>query len=177
MKYRLLGRTGIRVSELSFGSLFTSLLGPGLEVSRQAVRRAIDLGVNYFDTAPAYANSEEVLGAILNDIDAPLVLSTKLGGRPLPFEPQNPAHLRSSVETSLRLLHREVIDVLFVHEPDRPLQYDWWSDPESAYGPVIDVMEDLKKRGLIRFTGLGGTTTTEMGHLIRSNRFDVPLLT
>lgn len=175
MKYRLLGRTGIRVSELSFGSLFTSLLGPGLEESRQAVRRAIDLGINYFDTAPAYANSEEVLGAILKDMEAPLVLSTKLGGRPLPFEPQNPAHLRSSVETSLRLLHREVIDVLFVHEPDRPLQYDWWSDPETAYGPVIDVMEDLKKRGLIRFTGLGGTTTTEMAHLIRSNRFDVVL--
>src|SRR5690242_10598507 len=128
MRKRTLGKTGLQVSELGFGSLFTSSLGPGFEESRQAVRRAVELGINYFDTAPAYANSEEVLGAILRDVDAPLILSTKLGGRPQPFDPQNPAQLRSSVEQSLRLLHRDVIDVLFVHEPDRPLQYAWWTD-------------------------------------------------
>src|SRR5437868_5702628 len=98
MRQRLMGKTGIAVSELSFGALFTSSLGPGFEESRRAVRRAIELGVNYFDTAPAYANSEEVLGAILKDTQAPLVLSTKLGGRPAPFEPRNPAQLRRSVE-------------------------------------------------------------------------------
>src|SRR5205807_10574975 len=70
---------------------------------------------------------------------------------------------------------REVIDILFVHEPDRPLQYDSWSDPESAYGPVIDVLDQLKKEGIIRYTGLGGTTMTEMAHLMRSDRFDVVL--
>lgn len=175
MRQRLLGRTGLSVSELSFGSLFTSALGPGFEESRRAVRRAVDLGINYVDTAPAYANSEEVLGAILTDIQAPLIVSTKLGGRPAPFAPQNPEHLRRSVEESLRLLHRDAIDVLFVHEPDRPLQYDWWTDPEGVYGPVIGVLDDLKKRGVIRFTGLGGTTTTEMAHLVRSGRFDVVL--
>jgi aryl-alcohol dehydrogenase-like predicted oxidoreductase len=175
MHTRLLGKTNIPVSELGFGSLFTSSLGPGFEESRRAVHRAIDLGINYFDTAPAYANSEEVLGKILAEIKAPLVLSTKLGGRPLPFDPRSAAHLRQSVEESLRLLHREVIDVLFVHEPDRPLQYDWWSDPESVDGPVNDVLDDLKRRGVIRFTGLGGTTATELAHRIRSNRFDVVL--
>ena len=89
MRRRILGRTGIEVSELGFGSLFTSSLGPGFETSRRAVHRAIELGINYFDTAPAYANSEEVLGRILAEIDAPLVVSTKLGGRPQPFDPQN----------------------------------------------------------------------------------------
>lgn len=175
MLHRPLGRTGLAVSELSFGSLFTSLLGPGMEESRRAVHRAVELGINFFDTAPAYANSEEVLGTILKDIKAPLVLATKLGGRPLPFEPQNPAHLKRSFEESLRFLGREVIDILFIHEPDRPLQYDWWTDPEAVHGPVIEVLDDLKKRGLIRFTGLGGTTTTEMTHLVNSNRFDVVL--
>jgi aryl-alcohol dehydrogenase-like predicted oxidoreductase len=175
MRTRTLGKTDIPVSELAFGSLFTSALGPGLEESRAAVQAAIDLGVNYFDTAPAYANSEEVLGKILADIKTPLVLSTKLGGRPQPFEPQNAKQLLASVHESLRLLHREVIDILFVHEPDRPLQYHWWSDPETAYGPVVDVLDKLKKDGVIRFTGLGGTTTTEMAHLIRSTRFDVVL--
>jgi aryl-alcohol dehydrogenase-like predicted oxidoreductase len=68
-----------------------------------------------------------------------------------------------------------VIDVLFIHEPDRPLQYSWWSDPERVYGPVIEAMDELKQRGLIRFTGLAGTTATEMAYLVRSNRFDVVL--
>src|SRR5208282_817529 len=88
MRQRVLGKTGIAVSELGFGGLFASALGPGFDESRRAVRRAIELGVNYFDTAPAYANSEEVLGKILADIDAPLVVSTKLGGRPQPFDPR-----------------------------------------------------------------------------------------
>ena len=82
MRKRILGKTGIAVSELGFGSLFTSSLGPGFDDSKQAVHQAVELGINYFDTAPAYANSEEVLGQILADIRAPLVLSTKLGGRP-----------------------------------------------------------------------------------------------
>jgi len=175
MQTRTLGKTGLKVSELGFGSLFTSMLGPGFADSQQAVHQAVDLGINFFDTAPAYANSEEVLGRILADIKAPLILSTKLGGRPQPFDPRNPQQLKASVQESLRLLHREVIDVLFVHEPDRPLQYDWWSDPEAVYGPVIDVLEDLKRAGTIRFTGLGGTTCAELAHCIRSDRFDVVL--
>src|SRR5947208_901020 len=175
MRTRTLGKTGIAVSELGFGGLFTSSLGPGFEESRQAVRQAVELGINYFDTAPAYANSEEILGKILADLRAPLVLSTKLGGRPQPFDPRSKPQLLASVKESLRLLHREVIDVLFVHEPDRPLQYDWWSDPDAVYGPVIDVLEQLKKEGVIRFTGLGGTTATEMAQRIRSSRFDVVL--
>lgn len=175
MRTRILGKTGIEVSELGFGSLFTSSLGPGFDDSKAAIHKALDLGINYFDTAPAYANSEEILGKISADVRTPFILSTKLGGRPKPFEPQNAKQLVESVQESLRLLHREVIDILFVHEPDRPLQYDWWSDPEAVYGPVIDVLEMLKKDGVIRFTGLGGTTTTEMAHLIRSDRFDVVL--
>src|SRR5277367_5844356 len=100
MRTRPLGKTGLQVSELGFGSLFASSLGPGFEQSRAAVREAVEQGINYFDTAPAYANSEEVLGAILTDIKAPLILSTKLGGRPQPFDPRNAAQLRASAEQS-----------------------------------------------------------------------------
>jgi aryl-alcohol dehydrogenase-like predicted oxidoreductase len=175
MRRRLLGRTGLEVSELAFGSLFASSLGPGREQSRRAVQRAVELGVNYFDTAPAYADSEEVLGSILADIRAPLIVATKLGGRPQPFDPQNKAQLIRSAEESLRLLHREVIDILLIHEPDRPLQYAWWTDPQAVHGPVIEALDDLKRRGLVRFTGLGGTTVTELAHLVRSDRFDVVL--
>jgi aryl-alcohol dehydrogenase-like predicted oxidoreductase len=173
--FRTLGRTGLSVSELSFGSLFTSSLGRGFEDSKQAVHRALDLGINLFDTAPAYANSEEILGRIIADIKTPFLLSTKLGGRPQPFDPRSKAQLKQSVQESLRLLHREVIDILFIHEPDRPQQYAWWTDPEHVDGPVIEVLDELKRDGLIRFTGLGGTTCAEMAHCIRSDRFDVVL--
>lgn len=175
MHTRILGRTGLRVPVLGLGGLFTSSLGPGFEESRRAVQRAVELGIHYLDTAPAYANSEEVLGAILRDIRQPLILSTKLGGRPRPFEPQDRRQLVFSVEESLRLLGRDSIDILFIHEPDRPQQYNWWTDPENAYGPVIDVLDDLKRRGVIRFTGLGGTTATELAHFARTGRFDVVL--
>jgi aryl-alcohol dehydrogenase-like predicted oxidoreductase len=175
MRRRILGRTGIEVSELGLGGLFTSSLGPGFADSQAVVCKALDLGINYIDTAPAYADSEVILGKIIEDIRTPFVLSTKLGGRPLPFDPRNREALIASAKESLRLLHRDVIDILFVHEPDRPLQYDWWSDPDSVHGPVIDALDQLKKEGVIRFTGLGGTTTAEMAHLIRSNKFDVVL--
>jgi aryl-alcohol dehydrogenase-like predicted oxidoreductase len=102
-------------------------------------------------------------------------LSTKLGGRPQPFDPRSKSQLKQSVQESLRLLHREAIDILFIHEPDRPQQYGWWTDPEQVLGPVIDVLDELKRAGVIRFTGLGGTTCAEMAHCIRSDRFDVVL--
>lgn len=175
MRMRRLGNTELLVSELGFGSLFTSRLGPGFEISRQAVFAAIDAGVNFFDTAPAYANSEEVLGQIIREVKAPIIVSTKLGGRPQPFDPHSRQHLRESVETSLKLLHREVIDVLFIHEPDRPQQHDWWTDAERVIGPVVDEMAALERDGLVRFIGLAGTTVTELAHLVRAAQFDVVL--
>jgi aryl-alcohol dehydrogenase-like predicted oxidoreductase len=131
--------------------------------------------VNYFDTAPGYADSEAVLGRILREVREPVVISTKLGGRPTPFDPRDGSGLIRSAEESLRVLGRDAIDVLFVHEPDRPQQYDWWADPDRAAGPVVEALDSLKRRGLVRFTGLAGTTVTELTHLVRAGDFDVVL--
>lgn len=175
MRQRELGKTGIAVSELGLGGLFLSRLGTNFEDCKRAVHRAVERGVNYLDTAPAYADSEQVVGRIIRDIRAPLVVATKLGGRPQPFDPRNKTQLRESVKESLRLLGREVIDVLIVHEPDRPGQYAWWTDPENVVGPVVEVLDELKQAGIIRFSGIGGTTSTEMAHFVRSGKFDVVL--
>jgi aryl-alcohol dehydrogenase-like predicted oxidoreductase len=173
---RTLGRTGLRVSALGMGGLFVSRHGGrDREEARRAVHRALELGVNYVDTAPGYADSEEVLGYALAGAPAPYFLSTKLGGRPQPFDPQDRDGLRRSVEESLRLLRRDYIDILFIHEPDRPGQYDWWTDHERYEGPVDEVLAELKTRGLIRFTGLGGTTAYEMPHIMATGRYDVVL--
>jgi aryl-alcohol dehydrogenase-like predicted oxidoreductase len=178
MQHTTLGKTGLRISPIALGGLFTSDLGGGVEGTRSVLQRAFDLGINFIDTAPAYANSEETLGQALSQIDNPpdpLILSTKLGGRPKPFDPQNADQLKRSVEESLRLLKRDCIDLLLIHEPDRPRQYDWWSDPDAVAGPVIDVMDQLKAAGKIRFTGVGGTTVNEMLHLVNTEQFDVLL--
>ena len=65
MRYRTLGRTGIQVSELGLGGLFVSRIGGDRSQATAAVHRALELGVNWVDTAPTYADSEEVLGAAL----------------------------------------------------------------------------------------------------------------
>lgn len=175
MHTRKLGRTDIDVSLLSIGGLFTSSLGHGHAETRRILERAVDLGINMVDTAPAYADSEHTLGLALRGIKSPLVISTKLGGRPRPFDAQNVHLLRESVGESLRLLGREVIDVLFLHEPDRPQQYTWWTGYSPLDGPVLQLLEELKQAGTIRFVGLAGTTVTELTALVRTNLFDVVL--
>ncbi len=173
MKKRILGRTGLEVSEIGLGGLFISSAGTTqFEKSKKAVLASLKLGINYIDTAPGYFNSEEVLGKIIGDVKTPIILSTKLGGRPQPFLPQDRDCLMKSVEETLRLLHRSYIDILFIHEPDRPGQYDWWSDPVEYYGPVMDVLDHLKKDGVIGFTGLGGTTAYEIVPIINTGKFD-----
>lgn len=178
MEIRTLGRTGLTISPLTLGGLFTSDLGGGVDATVETLTRAFDLGINFIDTAPAYANSEETLGKALkrvSNVPDNLVISTKFGGRPQPFDPRNKAQLLASAEESLKLLGRESIEVMIIHEPDRPQQYAWWTDPQNVDGPVLEVMDDLKKQGKIQFTGLGGTTINEMRHLVSSDKFDVLL--
>ncbi len=177
MKTVQLGNTDLHVSRLALGGLFmaTKVSGGDVAQARAAVRAAVAAGINYIDTAPGYANSEEVLGQALEGIEVPLILSTKLGGRPTPFNPRDKAALRASVQESLRLLGRERIDILMIHEPDRPGQYDWWTDMLAVEGPVLELLAELKAEGTIRYTGLGGTTTSELAHLCRSGKFDVVL--
>jgi aryl-alcohol dehydrogenase-like predicted oxidoreductase len=175
MKGRVLGRTGLEVSELSLGGLFVSSVGGDFGRGRQATLRALELGVNYIDTAPTYADSEEVIGRFLEGAAAPLILSTKLGGRPKPFEPQNKDHLRKSLEESLRLLGRDQVDILMVHEPERPGHYEWWTRMEPYEGPVLEALAEFKAEGLVRFTGIGGTTVYHLADLARTGIFDVVL--
>ena len=176
MKYRPLGKTGFKISELSLGGLFVSKAGGGeFAQAKATVDAALALGVNFIDTAPTYSNSEETLGQTLVGVTAPYTISTKLGGRPQPFEPRNPECLRQSFENSLKLLKRDSVDMLFVHEPERPKLYDWWTNFDEATGPVLDFCQDLKRQGLVKWIGLGGTTVYEMLRLVKTGKFDVML--
>ncbi len=175
METRQLGSTDMRVSRLSLGGLFVASVFTEVEEACHTVRRGLDLGINYIDTAPGYLNSEEVLGTCLEGVTTPFYLSTKLGGRPQPFNPRDKDGLFYSIEESLRLLKRDTVDILMIHEPDRPGQHDWWEDWDTFHGPVSDVLEAMKIRGLIRYTGLGGTTVYPMTRIIEKANYDVVL--
>ena len=171
MRHSILGRTGLSIGRMGLGGLW---LTADQADADSVVRRAMESGVDYVDTAPSYGDSERVIGTALAGVDRPVVISTKLGGRPSPFDPRSVGKLIESARTSLRLLGRDRIDILMIHEPDRAEQYDWWTD--ATYdGPVWEAIEILRQEGVVGFVGIGGTTTTELARLCESGRFDVVL--
>lgn len=175
MKQRLLGRTGLEVSELALGAAFITGGETGGAGATPVVRRALELGMNLADTSADYGDSETALGAALHEIDEPCIVSTKLGPRGAGFDPQDKDGLRRIVEGSLKLLYRDTIDILMIHEPDRPGQFDWYTDTVNFQGPVTELLRELQEEGLVRFTGLGGTTVHEMALLAATGEYDVVL--
>ena len=179
---RRLGRTDLQISVFSIGGLYTSSLAGGVAETQCIPCRAVELGVNAVDTGPAYADSEsayadseKTVGRAIAGLGAPLIIATKLGGRPQSFDPQNINGLRQSFDESLGLLGRDRIDVLMIHEPGQPQHYPWWTSCNSLEGPILELMDELKDAGKIRYNGLAGTTVPEMTLLVESNRFDVVL--
>lgn len=178
MRQRVLGKTGIRIGEIALGGLYTSNFGGGIGETTRILDLAIESGITLVDTAPAYGDSELTLGKAFRAIGSradSLLVSTKLGGRPHPFDPRDAEGLLASVDESRRLLGREVIDILSIHEPDRPQIYDWWVDDKSFAGPVMDTLERLKSDGIVRAIGLGGSTVTELANVVTSGLFDTVL--
>jgi aryl-alcohol dehydrogenase-like predicted oxidoreductase len=170
-----LGRTGLEVSKLSLGGLFAASRNGDIDNGIAVVRTAYELGINYVDTAPSYGDSQRVLGEIFQTTGPPSILSTKVGGPPATFEPQNPTALRAAIEESFSLLGVDCVDLFMVHEPDRPRHYDWWTDMAAVEGPVLEVLQAFQAEGRIKYLGLGGTGVTELAHLVNSGKFDVVL--
>jgi aryl-alcohol dehydrogenase-like predicted oxidoreductase len=158
MKFRPLGRTGLRVSEVSLGTWAfgsPSIYGAvdGTEATR-TIRGALDAGINFFDTAPLYGTKEEdgiaetVLGRALGADRDRAIISTKFGryhSRVHTNEFFDAASVTWSVEESLRRLGTDRIDVLFFHSP---------SHPDKIKDDVWDGLATLKRSGKIRFVGL-----------------------
>jgi aryl-alcohol dehydrogenase-like predicted oxidoreductase len=176
MEMRIFGRTGANVSALGFGGAPAGLTGylgdwnareaaSQREVER-AIRRALDLGVTYFDTAPGYGGglSEAVFGRGLGSDRAKVFLATKT---PRPAF-GDPAAIRASLEESLRLLGTDHVDLLQFHG-------GWWSEADAAsvLERGLETYERLRDEGKTRF--LGFTAEGPNGpveRLIASGRFD-----
>lgn len=148
MKTKLLGRTGLSVSELCFGTM--SFGGDADEATSAAMYKACrDAGINFFDCADAYADgkSEEILGRLVKGHRDQLVLTTKC------FNPIGPdvnarglsrRHIARAVEASLKRLQTDRVDVLFLHQWDRLAPID-----ES-----MRALEDLVRAGKVIYPAI-----------------------
>ncbi len=159
MKYRELGRTGWSVSEVSFGAwAIGGSWGPvDDQESMRALHRAIDLGVNFIDTADVYGNgrSERLIGQLLRERPERIYVATKAGRGAEPHTEANytPEKLRAFVERSLRNLGTEAIDLLQLHCPPNSVYYN----PD-----VFASLERLAEEGKIRYYGVS-VETVEQG--------------
>jgi aryl-alcohol dehydrogenase-like predicted oxidoreductase len=146
MEYRELGRTGWKISAISLGTwaMGSSWRAVDGRESMAALNRALDLGVNFFDTADAYG-SEPLLGQLRRHRHEPFYIATKMGMGVNP-DPRgyNRRNLSVFVENSLRNLGTETIDLMQLHCP-----------PIEAYNPeVFGVLDELVKQGKIRHYGV-----------------------
>ncbi len=160
MKYRTLGRTGLKVSEIGFGAwAIGGSWGPQKdEDSITALHSALDLGVNFIDTAAGYGEgrSERLIGKVLKergDLDR-VVIATKTPPAPGPWPPTpygraedrfSEKYLRENIEERLRNLQTENIDILQLHTWTRA----WNRNPKP-----LEILNKLKEEGKIRFFGI-----------------------
>ncbi|MGO9776541.1 MAG: aldo/keto reductase [Terracidiphilus sp.] len=140
LDYRTLGRTGLKVTTVGMGCMITS--------DPSVVTRAADLGINYFDTARDYqqGNNERMVGAALGARRKQVIIATK-SSYVLAAESHTPSKekMQRDLETSLRELNTDYIDIWFLHAK---------SSPDEIPDDVIEVQQQAKKQGKVRFTGV-----------------------
>jgi aryl-alcohol dehydrogenase-like predicted oxidoreductase len=166
MNKRPLGNTGIMVSEIGFGAWQLgnkkdwSLMSDNEAIA--LVHQAIDMGCNFFDTAPNYGmgSSETILGKALKGRRQNVVISTKFGHFADDSTDFDFKKLRPSVENSLKLLHTDYVDSVLLHNPPFELFH--------GKNPHYQEMEQLKKEGKIRAYGASVDWSKEMMEIINT---------
>lgn len=187
-----IGKTGLQVPRMGMGSAPLGGLFQDVPETRATatVKRALDLGINFFDTAPLYGHgkSETYLGKALSGVPRPsYVLATKVGrllvptdpsqlekrefDNPLPFKPtfdfSYDAVMRS-YEESLKRLNLDRIDILHIHDPD-----DYY---EQAIKGAYPALAKLRSQGAIRAVGAGMNQAEMLARFAREGEFDCFLL-
>jgi D-threo-aldose 1-dehydrogenase len=191
---RRLGRTGYELSIVSAGGFLgmvydpgqsrggewgTAVVDPALReaAAAAAMRRGIELGINYFDTAPMYGrgDAERLLGVALNALSPAeregLFISTKVGLNPAREHAYDADSVRRSLERSLGLLKRDRVSIVFVHDPLSDADMDQILGP----GGAMEALEQFKAQGVVGAIGLGVRIHRFLRRAIESGRFDAIL--
>ncbi len=183
LRYRELGKTKLRVSEIGFGcGNVGGLMVRGTFAEQvKAVSRAIDAGINYYDTAPRYGDgaSETNLGKVMKELQPKnVIVATKFGLRHEDLQDIRGA-IQKSLKDSLSRLNRDSIDVFLLHAQVTQVRGRGHRETlglNDVLGPegVADILDEARSNGLIDFSGLTGLGETEALHqIVASQRFDV----
>lgn len=180
MRYRWLGDTGLKVSEIGFGAwaIGGAWWGPQDDSdSRQALHQALDMGCNFIDTAWVYGNghSEKLIGEVLRERGQGAILATKVPPKSWQWDnpPGTPLStafpgdwVKQKAEESLRHLRKERLDVLQLHT--------WHSDWNRQAEPLLKAVSELKQEGKIRAFGISlrDKGSDEANDLIRWRQVD-----
>ena len=159
MEYRNLGKSGLKVSELSFGSWVTFVNQLGLKTATDCMSYAYEHGVNFFDNAEAYASgeSEILMGKIIKKLnwtrDTYIVSSKAFWGGQLPTQKGlSKKHLHDACNAALKRLQVEYLDLYFCHRPD----------PETPIIETVYAMNDLIHQGKILYWGTSEWSAKEI---------------
>ena len=155
-----LGKTGIRVKKLGFGAMYLPRVS--LEQSDQVLKRALELGINYFDTSSAYQDSEEKLGRALSSRKKDYVIAS----RSIAWKMGADA-FRKDLEQSLRRLRVERIDFYGVHAVNQPQELG------QAMKEPLDLLKEEKRKGRVKHIALTGHNPAVMIEAVRTGEFEM----
>jgi aryl-alcohol dehydrogenase-like predicted oxidoreductase len=157
MRYRTLGRTGIKVSPYALGALMfaTAIGNPDHDDSVRVIHKALDAGINFIDTADSYGDSEVVVGKALKGRRDNVVLATKFS-RPMGEDPNEQGTSRrwimTAVDNSLRRLQTDYIDLYQVQR----------LDPDTDIEETLSALSDLIHSGKVRVIGSSTTPASDI---------------
>ncbi|HZQ63013.1 MAG TPA: aldo/keto reductase, partial [Casimicrobiaceae bacterium] len=161
MRYRRLGASGLKVSELSFGSWVTYGNQMGEDLARECMAAAFDAGVNFFDNAEVYAHgkSETIMGGVLRRMGwrrSSYIVSTKffwgLHDGPNERNTLNRKYLRQAIDGSLQRFGLEYVDLVFCHRPD----------PDTPIEETVQAMHDMIASGKALYWGTSEWSAAEI---------------
>ncbi|HYD84849.1 MAG TPA: aldo/keto reductase, partial [Opitutus sp.] len=175
---RPFGQTGERLPAIAMGCGFPGFAG--FDRSIETIRRAADLGIRYFDTSPLYCSgaSQAIVGAAFAVPTPPHFLATKVGHLKVAGHFRSVEALHVQLRENLRLLRRDSVDLLQLHEADWD---NWWSDRadvapcelfdvedsfDFAHAPAIQFLREAKAQGLCRHIGITGNNARHLTRLI-----------
>jgi len=159
MRKKVLGDTGLEVSELGFGGIPIQRLST--EGAVAVVRHAYESGITFFDTAAGYSTSEERIGAALENVREGCVIATK-SGRP------DSQGCRAEVERSLRRLRTDYLDLFQFHSVSSPGKYAKLMAPGGAYRYAMSAKAD----GIVRHVGFSSHNADVALEMVKSGKFE-----